>query len=389
MRVDEEGRGAAVRVVLRYYWRELWRLRRLSLPGLIFPALGSTVMMYVAPLVVAMLVGRLAAGGADAGSLVPYVVAYCLSMLVAEGCWRVGFHLLNRVDGRGMERLAVVAMDELLAKDAAFFHDNFAGALTKRVIGFASRYEDFVDTLAFQVLAKVVPLGFACVVLWRYDPLLVVVLVGLIVATGFAVLPLIRRRQALVDRREAASVRVSGHVADTLTNMDTVRAFAAERREALEHRGRVAELRRHSILSWDYANLRIDPIVAGMSVVANAVGLLVAVLVTDGTLGVEALIVTFTYFTNATRIMFEFNQVFRRLESSITEAAQFTELLTEPPRVVDPVDPCRRARGPTSGSRGSSSRTWARRRCSRGWTWRCRRARGSGWSAGPAAARAR
>ena len=49
-----------------------------------------------------------------------------------------------------------------------------------------------------------VPLAFAAVVLWSYDPVLVVVLLGLIAAHRAAVAPLIRRRQALVDQREAA-----------------------------------------------------------------------------------------------------------------------------------------------------------------------------------------
>jgi ATP-binding cassette subfamily B protein len=37
--------------------------------------------------------------------------------------------------------------------------------------------------------------------------------------------------------------------------------------------------------------------------------------------------------------MFEFNQIYRRLESSMTEAAQFTELLLKPPTVLDPASP--------------------------------------------------
>ena len=37
--------------------------------------------------------------------------------------------------------------------------------------------------------------------------------------------------------------------------------------------------------------------------------------------------------------MFEFNQIYRRLESSITEAAQFTELLLDPPTVRRPGRP--------------------------------------------------
>jgi len=183
--------------------------------------------------------------------------------------WRIGIHCLNRLDGRGIENLYVIGMDELLAKDAAFFHDNFAGSLTKRVLSFASRFEDFTDNLVFNIVGSLVPLVFASVVLWRYDPLLVAGLIGLIAITGAVIAPLIRRRQKLVNQREEAIARVSGHVADSLMNMDTIRAFAAEDREAAEHRKRVADQRRKSMRSWDYANLRIDALVAPMTVLTN------------------------------------------------------------------------------------------------------------------------
>lgn len=122
-------------------------------------------------------------------------------------------------------------------------------------------------------------------------------------------------------------------------NMDTVRAFAAEDREAAEHQSRVAQSRRLTLRSWDYGNLRIDTLVAPLSVLTNVLGLLLAVALGAGEHGVEAIIVTFTYYANATRIMFEFNQIYRRLESSMTEAAQFTELLLQPPTVLDPEAP--------------------------------------------------
>ncbi|GGP55236.1 ABC transporter ATP-binding protein [Saccharothrix coeruleofusca] len=333
-------RRTAVLLVLRHYARELLRHRKFAVPALLMPALGNTCAFYLAPLVVAALAGHLAEGGdTDPTAVLPYALGFAGLLLLSELLWRIGVHCLNRTDGRSIENLAVVGMDELLAKDAAFFHDNFAGSLTKRVLSFAARFEQFVDTLAFSVVANVVPLVFASVVLWRYDPLLVAVLVGLIAVTGLGVAPLVRRRQALVDAREAAIARVSGHVADTLANMETVRAFAAEEREAAEHRARVAEQRSLAIRSWDYANLRIDSLVAPMSVLANALGLLLAVSLSGGRLGVEAVVVAFAYYSNATRVMFEFNQIYRRLESALTEAAQFTELLLTPPTVLDPPVP--------------------------------------------------
>jgi ATP-binding cassette subfamily B protein len=332
-------RKTAVLLALRYYRQELGRRKRLSIPAMLLPALGNTCILYVAPLAVAGLAGELAAGTpVTVDTMLPYVLAFTGALVLTEVFWRVGIHCLNRTEGHGMESLYTFGMNQLLAKDVAFFHDNFAGSLTKRVLSFAARFEEFVDTMTFSVVATLVPLGFASVVLWRYDPVLVLVLVLLIVVTGLVIAPLVRRRQALVDQREAAIARVAGHVADSLQNMATVRAFAAEEREADEHRSRVAEQRRLAIRSWDYANLRIDTVVAPLSVLTNVAGLVLAIGLGGG-LGIEALIVTFTYYTSATRIMFEFNQIYRRLESSLTEAAQFAELLMEEPTVLDPPSP--------------------------------------------------
>ncbi|MFA1547923.1 ABC transporter transmembrane domain-containing protein [Actinomadura chokoriensis] len=193
-------RRRAVLLALRYYWDVLRRQWRISLPAMTLPALGNICLFYLTPLVVAALVGHLAGGGeSDLAALLPYVLGFAGLMLTGEALWRAGLHFLNRTNGRGIEWLGIVGMDELLAKDTAFFHDNFAGSLTKRILSFCGGFENFADTLTFSVVANVIPLSFASVILWRYHPLLVVVLLGLIVFTGFLVAPFIRRRQVLVD----------------------------------------------------------------------------------------------------------------------------------------------------------------------------------------------
>src|ERR1700684_1333532 len=198
MTASEHGRGSpprkrAVLLALRYSGRQMSRLRRFTVPAMLLPALGNTCIFYVAPLIVAQLVGRLVGhGSVGIGAAMPYVLAFAGVLLFAEILWRIGIPCLNRLDGRGIENLYVIGMDELLAKDAAFFHDNFAGSLTKRVLSFASRFEDFLDNLVFNVVASLVPLVFASVVLWHFDPWLVAGLIGLIVFTSVGVAPLIR-----------------------------------------------------------------------------------------------------------------------------------------------------------------------------------------------------
>ena len=52
-----------------------------------------------------------------------------------------------------LRALHIEAMDELFAKDVGFFHNNFAGSLTKRALGYARRFEDVFDVCAFSIAA--------------------------------------------------------------------------------------------------------------------------------------------------------------------------------------------------------------------------------------------
>ena len=91
-RKDTPSQGS-VQLALRYYGRELLRLRWLTVPAMLLPAVGNIGINYVAPLVVAKLVGRISddAGGA-VGPAVPYVLVFTGVLLLAEACWRIGIH---------------------------------------------------------------------------------------------------------------------------------------------------------------------------------------------------------------------------------------------------------------------------------------------------------
>ena len=150
-------------------------------------------------------------------------------------CWRVAVILITRVEIYGLEALYIEAMDELLAKDLAFFQSNYAGSLTKRALGYARRFEDVFDVLVFQIAPQRHPARSSC-----RRPVVLLALAdrraaGDAGATLAAVLPLIRRRQALVDVREAASNALAGHLADSISNAEVVRAFASEPDEARIH----------------------------------------------------------------------------------------------------------------------------------------------------------
>ncbi len=341
--VDRDPRrlGAALRLVVRRYIAQIRRRPAIAVPALLLPGIGDILILYAPPLVVARLLGKFARDEQlSARELTPYVLAFAGLWLAGEVVWRTAGFLMARAEIRGMEALYVEAMDELLAKDLSFFQDNYAGSLTKRALGYARRFEDVFDVMSFSVSAHLLPLAFVATVLWRYSPLLVVVLVAMLVATFAMVYPFIRRRQRLVDVREAASNVLAGHVADSIANAEAVRAFAREPDEARLHARNVGDFGGKTLRSWDYQNLRVDMITSPMSVLTNTVGLVLA-LSTRGATGasLEVVFITFSYYSAVTRIMWEFNRTYRSLESALTDAAQFTELLLDPPSVVDAVEP--------------------------------------------------
>src|SRR5688500_2559979 len=338
---DPRRLGAALRLVLRRYGRQIRRRPAIAIPALILPGVADALIFYAPPLVVARVLGAFARDEPlTAGELMPYILAFAGFWLAGEVVWRLALLLMARMEIRGREALYIEAMDELLAKDVAFFHNNFAGSLTKRALGYAKRFEDVFDVLCFSLSANLISLVFAAVVLWSYSPLLILVLLGLMGATLAIIFPLIRRRQRLVDEREAASNVVAGHVADSIANAETVRAFAREPDEARIHSRNVLDLGAKTLRSWDYQNLRVDTITAPMHVLTNTLGLVVALATSRGTgSSLEAVFITFSYYTAATRVMWEFNRIYRNLESALTDAAQFTELLLDPPSVVDAPQP--------------------------------------------------
>jgi ATP-binding cassette subfamily B protein len=337
---DHRRLNEALRLVLRRYYAQVRRWKGYAVPALLLPAVGDVLTIYAPPLVVARLLARFGQREqVTFPEFIPYLAAFAGLWIAGQIVWRVAVAMIIRAELRGLEALYVEAMDELLAKDLAFFHNNYAGSLTKRALGFARRFEDVFDVAAFQISAAFLPLAFAAVVLWSYSPSLILVLAAMLTVTCAMIVPLIRRRRDLVDIREAASNVVAGHLADSIANAETVRAFAREADEARMHAANVLDYGRKTQHSWDYQNTRVDLVASPMFVLTNLAGLAVAFGAARTGADMEAVFITFSYYTTATRVMWEFNRIYRNLEGALTDAAQFAELLLDPPEVTDAASP--------------------------------------------------
>ena len=331
----EKPSATATKLAWRHYLGTMWRVRRHSIPALILPGVGAVFVAYLPPLVIAAAITYFGSHPANLHNALPYLLAMGGTWLAGELMWRLGFLYLNKTDSSGMRLLYTQALSELQKKDIGFFHNNFAGSLTKKVIGYGKSFESFADTLTFNVVASIIPIIFASVILWRYSPWLVVALVGLMSLVAVIVIPLTKRRMKLVDVREVASNTMAGHVADVIGNMDAVQAFAHEDFEQQRHATNVNDYMQKAKHSWDFHTLTVDMSISPLYVLINVVGLTLAIVLGDSAASTAAIFVTFNYFALCTRILWEFNRIYRNLENAIADAAQFTDLLLVPSRITD------------------------------------------------------
>lgn len=323
--------NGAVKMVLRQYTAAYKKYKWDAIPAMLLPGIGSIFIFYVTPLVVARIITDFSNRTITLEALVPYLLAFGGVMLLGELLWRVAFIFLARLESKSIRMLYNHAMQELIYRDISFFHDNFAGSLTKKTIGFARNFEPFTDTITFSVFSSIIPVAFASFVLWQYSPWLVLGLLGMILLILSIIAPLVVKRQKLVKIREVASNAMAGHIADIIGNIDAVQAYANEKTELKTHKSFVADYITKVKKSWDFQNKNIDFTISPLYVITNTIGLGLAVLLSKNGANLAQVFVVFSYYATTTRILWEFNRIYRNLESSITDASQFTELLIESP----------------------------------------------------------
>lgn len=327
----------AVRQVLRDYFDQYRSHWGWTLAGFLSPAIGTIFIFFVPPLIVGRLINVFVHQGKVSFDLVGnYIILFAVLWLLGEVLWRIGMHYIIKLEANGYSVLGRLSFRRLIGRDYEFYTDNFVGTLTKKGLAFSRNFETFTDTLNFNVVSDIIPMLFAVIVLWRYSPWIPLLLIGALGLVVMITLPIIRRRSRLVALRHDASSKVAGRLSDTMTNILAIKSFATEPTESKVFGDYVDDFSSKYKRAADYHNQRFDMVVSPMYVGTNVLGLLAAIFFTQH-LGLAAgtIVVVFSYYSQVTRMFWEVNRIYRNIESSISEAAEFTQLFLEQPQIQD------------------------------------------------------
>ncbi len=330
---------AYTRQTLSLFWRAAaqypWRLA-LSLVVPVFTVLAAR---FAGPYVISVLLTQIQDGTVSWESGWPLVAAYAVTQLIGHVIgWRIALFTTWSFEVKAMRRLYERVFDHLATQSLGFHSDRFSGSLVSQTNKLTGAFEMFWDTVVWQVVPVLTTVVAAVTITAFILPWYAVFLLVMTLAFGVFVVLSARTMERLNVREAQASTRMTGFLADVMTNISAVKSAGAEAGESASARLVSGQ--------WQARSLHVMRAFLGYSTgfssviaIINTGAVLAAVLASEQRyLSVAAVYLATTYTLTVTDQLWEITQVMRNYNRVMGDAHDMVEILGIEPAVADRTD---------------------------------------------------
>lgn len=321
--------------ILREFWRFACTYRRDLIISLILIPLNVVLLFTIIPLLMSKIVEQLALGNSWE-TITPLLIFVAVTGIAGIIINYIGYEASFRHQANVYGSIVQTMFKTLSLRGEQFYANKFTGALTKHAIDFPNSY----SMLEIVVINSIIPLltrtisGIIIVVI-SGAPLVAGMLLVLALTTFWQIYQSRKARQKLRIARRDAQTDINSHLADVITNNQTMRTFANWGRES----------RSNEQLSKKWLGLmeqefklvnsmfnRVLQINLFMQVVFIA--LLVA-LVANGSVSVAIAIFCVTYVARFAADILSIGGIINQTENALIDAVPMMQILQEDPEVKD------------------------------------------------------
>lgn len=264
---------------------------------------------------------------------------FALFMLAGMVFWRIQSYYVWLLEIKVRRDSSNEIYNHLQAQSQRFHANRFGGALVSQTNKFTSAYERMMDDLIWNIIPGITTLLAAVIVLcfinYIYALLMVIVSILYMLLMG-------RRlwRQMPYSADEAGKdSKKTAALADSITNMSTIRAFGNEKYESKRFAG-VVETHTKSFKILAKEVLKTEALshsqTNGFQVLALLGGL---VAVTSFQANVSLLYLLLSYTQAIVNQLWQFSRVVRNINRSLGDSVEMTEILQIQPDIKDPSEP--------------------------------------------------
>lgn len=331
-----------VKRTLHYYWQEVKKYKWYALGCFILTPIVIFVRGILAPLIFADLIEKASMGlpidellPIALGEVLMFGVVYTVNKLVFEElrlyfCWK--WEMLS------MYNLSILCFNTVSDQSMQFHSDRFSGSLVSQSNKFVGAFERLIDTLVWNVWPTLVYIALVVIVLIPQVPWFAVGLVAFTIAYALICLCSFSKVAHLNEEWAAAETKQTGQLADSISNIISVKSYAQESHE----RRRYANFSRTSYnagIKSMRATITRDIMFNFVQIGITAL-ILVFLLFGREWLGISVaiLVLIVNYAQTVQGELWEINSILKNLNRVFGDAREMTLILDTVDDVVDAED---------------------------------------------------
>jgi ATP-binding cassette subfamily B protein len=291
---------------------------------------------FVAQYFLSQLFERLQSGHITLDASWPLIVSFVLSQLYGE---IIGFRLTmfaNWTFETAAQRDMYRDIFEKLSSESIDFHSNrFGGSLVSQANKLNGAFERFWDTVVFQIVPVTTSILAATIILsfyyWQYALFLFILSVAFAVIVFFG-----SRFMRQLNLREArASNKITGLLADMITNVTTVKSYGREPEELDNATVHANKWRRKSLASMR-GFLSVSTGYSALNVGITTGALIFAIIASEHhIISIGTVYLALTYTFTVARQLWDINGIMRNFNRILADAHDMTEILNAPSLITD------------------------------------------------------
>lgn len=326
------------------YWRDAKQYPRYVWGiGTLLP-ITILVHQFLPQLVIAAMLSRLSKGQFTTndlwGSFGWLLVLYAaLRITSATVMWRWVIIMLDRLEANVLKAIANQIFDHLLRQSQSFHANQFSGTLVSQTTKYMSGYVRLAEATVMQIVPLVLAIVFTCILLLPKAPHFVVALILFAAAYTLIIAKATRKVRVFSAADAKAQSEQTGQLADTLSNILTVKSFAATTKERQNFANITENTRQKTLAHTNLHNSRqlYFSLLTSSITSCSVVLAMASVVLFDADIAIAFLVLD--YSTNIVAKLWSFSAILRDINRAFGESHDMTQLLRQPPSVTDPVKP--------------------------------------------------
>lgn len=249
--------------------------------------------------------------------------------------YRVASFVNNYFQPRVMADLANTCFDYLHGHSLGFFSNRFVGSLVRRVGRLVTAFEYVSDTFYWNLLQTFIRITASLVVIFLGFPRIgwaVFIWVVVYLAINYA---LALKKMTYDAASAAADSRVTGYLADTITNSSTVKLFSAQEFEGKGFRRHTDEQFMLTKRSWDF-DATVEAVQFSFMMLLEFFVFWLAIgYWQQAQLGVGDFVLVQTYLIQMFDRLWDVGRTVRKLYQKLADAQEMTDILDQEHQVRD------------------------------------------------------